>query len=192
MLHATQFWGGIRTLKDFADRIRKGADKCVINTKPLENPSFIDECAKEFGSQCVVVCIDVRRKKDKSLEVFAEGGRLATGRSPVKWAKEAENRGAGELLIQSIDRDGSDSGYDIPLIKDISTAVSIPVIALGGVGKWEHFVEGIQQGGADAVAAANIFNYSENSVYKAKEYLFNSGLNVRNPTLGHYDEILTR
>ncbi|GMU21820.1 MAG: imidazole glycerol phosphate synthase subunit HisF [Phycisphaerae bacterium] len=178
------FGGGIRTLADVATRIEGGADKAVINTQALAEPLFISECAREFGSQCVVVCIDARRTGDGGWQVFASGGRTATGRSAADWAREAQDRGAGEILIQSIDRDGTGQGYDLDLVRSIVEAVRVPVIALGGVGRWEHFAEALAEGGAWAVAAANIFNYTENSVYKAKEYLFSQGANVRAPSLG--------
>lgn len=178
------FGGLIRTLDDVYARVRAGADKVAINTQALARPAFIDECARHFGSQCVVVSIDALRHDDGRLEVFTEGGRTATGRTAADWAAEAEARGAGEILINSIDRDGTGQGYDIALIQSVVQAVSIPVIACGGVGEWAHLAQGITEGGASAVAAANIFHYSENSVYKAKQYLHQAGLNVREPALG--------
>jgi cyclase len=179
------FGGGIRTLDDIRARIRLGADKVVINSQPLVEPTFIDAAAREFGSQCVVVCIDAKQTDNEQWEVFSAGGRNATGRSPADWAREAADRGAGEILIQSIEQDGRGQGYDLPLIHSVSSAVRVPVIALGGAGSWEHFAAAIQEGGADAVAAANIFNYRENSVYQAKRHLFDQGLNVREPALGY-------
>jgi cyclase len=179
------FGGGIRTLDDIGVRIRLGADKVVINTQPLTEPEFITSAAREFGSQCVVVCIDARRTQDEHWEVCSSGGRTATGRSPADWAREAADRGAGEILIQSIDQDGRGRGYDLGLIRSVTSAVRVPVIALGGAGSWEHFAAAIQDGGADAVAAANIFNYRENSVYQAKRHLFDQGLNFREPALGY-------
>ena len=178
------FGGGIRTLDDVAARVRAGADKVSINTKALEEPSFITECAAEFGSQCVVVSIDVRRKEDGSLEVFGKGGRTGTGLAPVQWAIEVQSRGAGEILINSIDRDGKGDGYDLDLIDSVAEAVKIPVIALGGVGRWEHFAQCLLNTRASAVAAANIFHYSENSVFNAKQYLYQMSASVRKPTLG--------
>jgi cyclase len=179
------FGGGIRTLDDIRARIRLGADKVVINSQPLVEPTFIDAAAREFGSQCVVVCIDAKQTDNKQWEVFSAGGRTAAGRSPADWAREAADRGAGEILIQSIDQDGRGQGYDLSLIRSVTSAVRVPVIALGGAGSWEHFAAAIQNGGADAVAAANIFNYRENSVYQAKRHLFDQGLNVREPALGY-------
>jgi cyclase len=178
------FGGGIRTLRDAALRIRAGADKFSINTKPLEDPSFITACATEFGAQCVVVSMDALRKEDGSCEIYSGGGRQPTGRTPAAWAAEAESRGAGEILINSIDRDGKGNGYDIALINSVVNAVNIPVIALGGVGAWDHFTECLTATKASAVAAANIFHYTENSVYKAKKFLHDAGTNVRKPSLG--------
>lgn len=178
------FGGGIKTLEDVLARIRAGADKVSINTQALSDPSFVDACAKEFGSQCIVVSIDAMTDGSGSWEVYMQGGKIPTGRHPAEWAAEVESRGAGEILINSIDRDGSGKGYDIPLIRSVVREVNIPVIALGGVGTWSHLAQGITEGGASAVVAANIFHYSENSVYKAKKYLYDSGLNVRKPVLG--------
>lgn len=177
------FGGGIRTLDDCARRIAAGADKVVINTQALREPGFIDACAREFGSQCVVLCIDAKSDGAGGWSVFGEGGRFDARRSPAAWAREAQERGAGEVLIQSIDRDGRGDGYDLPLVRSVVDAVSVPVIALGGVGEWSHLADGLTIGGADAVAAANIFNYTENSVHHAKRVLFEAGLNVRRPRL---------
>lgn len=178
------FGGGIRTLADCEARVVAGADKVVINSQALDDPSFIDACAREFGSQCVVVCIDAKATGPGAWSVFSGGGKVDTGRSPAAWAREAQERGAGEVLIQSIDRDGRGTGYDLELIRAVSGAVSVPTIALGGVGEWPHLAEGLRAG-ADAVAAANIFNYSEHSVYRAKRHLFEQGLHVREPRLGY-------
>lgn len=178
------FGGGIRTLQDAEVRIRAGADKISINSQALDDPSFITACANEFGSQSVVVSIDALRKENGELEVFSHGGTRPTGRTPAAWAAEAESRGAGEILINSIDRDGKGTGYDIDLVDSVVNAVTIPVIALGGVGEWGHFLACIKATKVSAVAAANIFHYSENSVFKAKKYLFDMGVNVRKPTLG--------
>ncbi len=172
------FGGGIRSLEDVRQRLNAGADKVTVNTKAVEEPGFVTACAKEFGSQCVVVSIDARRA-DGSW-VVCKGGRTPVDRSPFSWAKEAEERGAGELLVNSIDRDGSGAGYDLELIAQVAEAVSIPVIAMGGVGTWHHFEEGLSTR-ASAVAAANIFHYSENSVFNAKKHLYEKGCNVRRP-----------
>lgn len=175
------FGGGIRTVDDVRARISRGADKVTLNRKALEAPKLIDDCAREFGSQAVVVSIDAKTVDGGGWEVFTDGNRTATGKSPEVWAREAQERGAGEILINSIDRDGAGQGYDLDLIAAVSDAVSVPVIALGGAREWEHFGAGLDAG-ADAVAAANIFSYMENSVYKAKKHLFDTGYNVRTPS----------
>lgn len=172
------FGGGIRTLDDIYRRLKAGADKVTLNTKAIEQPEFIGECAREFGSQCIVISIDAKRT-DTGWAVY-KGGRSQTELSPSSWAKIAEQEGAGEILLNSIDRDGAGSGYDLQLINDVSNAVLIPVIVLGGVGSWQHFEEGLNTK-ASAVAAANIFHYSENSIYNAKKYLFDRSYNVRKP-----------
>lgn len=177
------FGGGIRTLNDIMTRIRTGADKITLNTQALNNPDFVDVCAKEFGSQCVVVSLDVRANSRNSWEVYKQRGKIPTGHHPAEWAAEIESRGAGEILLNSIDRDGTGMGYDIPLIRSVVKAVKIPVIACGGVGELHHFAQGIIEGGASAVAAANIFHYTENSVYRAKDYLYKMGIQVREPAL---------
>ena len=177
------FGGGIRTLEDAVVRIRRGADKITINTQALALPPFVDECARELGSQCVVVSMDVKERETGGWEVHGSGGMLSTGRGPAEWAAEVETRGAGEILLNSIDRDGSGRGYDVALIKAVVDAVKIPVIALGGVGSWEDLAVGLRDARPSAVAAANIFHYTENSVFKAKKQLFDSGLNVRAPLL---------
>ena len=177
------FGGRIRCLDDAAARLQHGADKIAINSRALETPGFISDCARAFGSQCVVVSIDAKEVAPGRWQVFGGGGRMPTGLSPVTWAREAEERGAGEILINSIDRDGSLSGYDIELIAAVDAAVSIPMIALGGVGDWAHFVEMIERSNVSAVAAANIFHYSEQSVYRAKKYMFERGANIRPPRL---------
>jgi cyclase len=178
------FGGGIRKLEDAEARIRTGADKFTVNSQALIEPDFVDACAREFGCQCVVVSIDAKGCHP-SWEVFRMGGKIGTGRRPGEWAAEVEKRGAGEILINSIDRDGSGHGYDIALIRTVAEAVKIPVIALGGVGTWDHLAAGIIEGGASAVAAANIFHYTENSVYEAKKALFERALNFRQPSLGY-------
>jgi imidazole glycerol-phosphate synthase subunit HisF len=172
------FGGKIRNLKDIEIRLKSGADKITINTKAIEQHSFIEAAAKEFGSQCIVISIDAKRY-DRGWKVY-KGGRQDTGMSPINWARKVEGLGAGEILLNSIDMDGSGQGYDVELIAEVSNAVTIPVIALGGVGNWEHFEEGLKSK-ASAVAAANIFHYTENSIYEAKKYLYDKGYNVRRP-----------
>lgn len=172
--------GKIRTIEDIRVRLKNGADKVSINGQGLEDPGFIDRAAKAFGSQCIVVCVDV--KVDPATgkhEVFKRFGREPTGLEVTEWCREAERRGAGEILLQSIDRDGTGQGYDIPLIRKVVDAVSIPVIALGGAGTFEHLVEGLRDGHATAVAAANIFHFTEHSVVHAKEYMKRAGIDVR-------------
>lgn len=175
------FGGKIRTIDDIRQRLAAGADKVTLNTRAIEDPDFISKSAKIFGSQCIVVSIDVKINENGNYEVMTERGRVSIGMDPVMWAKEVESRGAGEIFLNSIDRDGTGKGYDLNLIRQVSDAVSIPVIACGGVGKWEHFAEGILYGHASAVAAANIFHYTEQSVWNAKKYLYEKGLNVRKP-----------
>lgn len=173
------FGGNIKTIDQIKEILNKGADKILINTIAIENPSFITESAKKFGSQCIVVGIDVKINEKGNYEVYSNHGKIATGKNPVEWAKEVENLKAGEIFLNSIDRDGTSEGYDLKLIKSISEAVKIPVIACGGVGIFEHFVEGIKEGKASAVAAGNIFNYTENSVIRAKKTLSNAGIPIR-------------
>lgn len=174
--------GRIRTLKDIEERLAVGADKIAINTQALREPSFIEKAAREFGSQCVVVSIDVLREAGKCM-VMSEGGTKNVHENPIVWSKEAQERGAGEILLNSIDRDGMKNGYDIELLNDVSSSLSIPVIGCGGVGKWEHFAEAFDKTKVDAVAAANIFHYTDQSVYHAKKFLVKKQYNVRPPDL---------
>lgn len=174
--------GRIRTLKDIEERLVIGADKIAINTQALAEPLFIEKAAREFGAQCIVVSIDVLRTDD-GCRIFSEGGTKFMHDDPVAWAKEVQERGTGEILLNSIDRDGMKNGYDIELLQDVSSAVSIPVIGCGGVGKWEHFAEAFDKTNVDAVAAANIFHYMDQSVYLAKKVLFKKLYNVRPPDL---------
>jgi cyclase len=172
--------GKIKTLQDISELLKNGADKVCINTKAIEDPSFIEKASKKFGSQCIVVSIDVKRdKKTGQVEVYKNFGKDKTGLDPVKWSLEVEKRGAGEILLGSIDRDGLGTGYDLDLIKSVTEKVKIPVIALGGVGKFEDFVIGLETGKASAVAAANIFHFTELSVINAKKYLKSRGIDVR-------------
>ena len=173
------FGGNVSNISDISQRIKNGADKVIINTAAFENPEFITEAAKTFGRQCIVVGIDVKINDNKEYEVYVGHGKRRTNIDPVSWAKEVEKRGAGEIFLNSIDRDGTAEGYDIKLIKKITESVSIPVIACGGVGIFEHFTEGIIDGGASAVAAGNIFNFTENSVIQAKKTLMRSGVDIR-------------
>ncbi|MDA9608764.1 imidazole glycerol phosphate synthase cyclase subunit [SAR86 cluster bacterium] len=179
--------GRIKNLQDIHKKIKYGADKVSINTEAFKNPSFITEGAKEFGSQCIVVSIDAKLSEGKHF-VYTDRGKVASSKTPVEWAKEVEDRGAGEILINSIDRDGKAMGYDIELISSVVDAVNIPVIACGGVGSWEHFEEGLREAKPSAVAASNIFHYTENSVFNSKKFLYDSGLNVREPALSFQDK----
>lgn len=174
--------GRIRTLSDIEKRLSIGADKVTINTKAVKDRQFIEESAKEFGSQCIVVSIDVKVDHE-TYTVMTEGGQENTGYDPLEWAKIVECQGAGEILVNSIDRDGMKNGYDINLLKMVSKNVNIPIIACGGVGKWEHFGEAFNETNVDAVAAANIFHYVDQSMYLAKKYLYENGVNVRPPEL---------
>lgn len=171
--------GRIRTLKDIQERLSAGADKCTINTRAVESPGFITEAAHRFGSQCVVVSIDVKQHANGSYEVFTECGKKPTGLSPVAWAREVEKRGAGEIFLNSIDRDGSAQGYDLTLIQSVSDATAIPVIACGGVGKYADFPLGILKGNASAVSAANIFHFFELSYPFAKKACLEAGIPMR-------------
>lgn len=172
--------GWIETSEDIRKLLLCGADKVVINTKAFENHSLITEAAKIFGNQCIVVSIDVRKNFKGDHEVYIDRGRRGTGILLEDWAKEAEKRGAGEILITSIDNDGMRKGYDLEAVKKVANAVNIPVIAFGGVGSWEHLIEGIKVG-AEAVAAGNIFHYKEHSTKLAKEFLVQAGIDARDP-----------
>ncbi|BAT72478.1 cyclase [Thermosulfidibacter takaii ABI70S6] len=170
--------GGIRTLEDIRALLKAGADKVSINTAAVKKPHLVYEAARAFGSQCIVVAIDAKRKGD-SWEVYIHGGRTPTGIDAVEWAKKVQDLGAGEILLTSMDRDGTKEGYDIELTRAISEAVEIPVIASGGAGNLEHLYEGIVYGKADAVLAASIFHFREYSVIEAKQYLKERGVPVR-------------
>ena len=171
--------GGLRTLEDIRRLLRAGADKVSLNTSAVSNPPFIDEAAREFGSQCIVVAIDARQTAPDKWEIYTHGGRTPTGVDALEWAREMERRGAGEILLTSMDRDGTQIGYDIPLTRAIVNAVKIPIIASGGVGTLEHIREGLDEGGADAALAASIFHFGTYSIRQAKEYLREHGVPVR-------------
>ena len=174
--------GKIRTIKDIEDRLSRGADKISINTMALEDKEFITKSANEFGAQCIVVSIDVKLIKGK-YKVMSGGGRIETPYLADEWAKIVEKHGAGEILLNSVDRDGTKSGFDIKLLDKVSKAVDIPVIALGGAGQWEHFAEAFDKTAIDAVASANVFQHIDQSVYLAKKYLYDNNKNVRMPDL---------
>jgi imidazoleglycerol phosphate synthase cyclase subunit len=177
------FGGRIRTLEDMRLRLEAGADKCVITTAALDDPGLIGEAARRFGSQFVVVGVDAERSAEGRLEVLVEGGRRRTGLHPAEWAAEAERRGAGEILLQSIDRDGTGSGYDLDLVREVAAAVTIPVVACGGVGRYEHLAPAIGAGAA-AAAAANVFHFFELSYPNAKREMARAGVPVRPVSLG--------
>ena len=173
--------GGIRTVDDFRLLLREGADKISVNSAAIMNPSLISEAADKFGSQCVVVAIDARRRTDGSngWTVYKNGGRIDMGLDAVEWAAKAEQLGAGEILLTSMDCDGTKNGYDIELTRAISDTVGIPVIASGGAGTMEHFREALTDGGADAALAASLFHYKELEIREVKQYLRENGVAVR-------------
>lgn len=171
--------GGIRSVDDFRSMLRAGADKVSVNTSALERPELIREGAEAFGSQCVVVAIDAKRDGPGKWRVYTHGGRRPTPRDAVEWAMEAERLGAGEILLTSMDADGTCGGYDLGLTRAVGEAVGIPVIASGGAGELEHLADVLEKGGADAVLAASIFHFGKHTVDDAKDYLAARGLPVR-------------
>lgn len=171
--------GGIRTTDDFKELLRAGADKISVNSAAVRNPDLINEAAEKFGSQCVVCAIDAKRRENSGWEVYLNGGRIPTGIDAVEWAKEAYKRGAGEILLTSMDCDGQKNGYDIELTHAVSTAVGIPVIASGGAGKKEHFYDAFTKGAADAVLAASLFHFNELPIPELKKHLRENGVSVR-------------
>jgi imidazole glycerol-phosphate synthase subunit HisF len=171
--------GGIRSLEDIRTLLRAGADKVSLNTAALERPALVSEAARAFGSQCIVVAIDAKSRASGGWEVFTHGGRRPTGRDAVAWAHEVESLGAGEILLTSMDRDGTGAGYDLPLTRTVSDAVSVPVIASGGVGRLEHLRDGVVEGRADAVLVASLFHFGQHTVPEAKHYLAEQGVPVR-------------
>lgn len=172
--------GGIRTVDDFKAILREGADKVSVNSAAIKRPELIREAAEIFGSQCVVVAIDAKRREPfDGWNIYLNGGRVDTGIDAIEWAKKAESLGAGEILLTSMDCDGTKNGYDIELTRQISEAVSIPVIASGGAGKLEHFKDAVTEGKADAVLAASLFHFKELEIKEVKEYLQKEGISVR-------------
>ena len=174
--------GKIGTLKDIEKRLKLGADKISINSKAIDEPEFIEQSAREFGSQCIVISIDAK-KNDQDYVVYSHKNSCSTELKVLDFSKQVESLGAGEILLNSVDRDGKGNGYDIDLLNLVSKQVKIPVIACGGVGEWDHFQEALEKTNVDAVAAANIFNYIEHSVYYAKNFLYENNLKVRKPDL---------
>lgn len=170
--------GGIRQIEDFSNILACGADKVSVNSAAIKNPQLISDAAQKFGSQCVVVAIDAKKNDQGNYEIFTHGGKKPTGIDAILWAKEAEKLGAGEILLTSMDRDGTKQGYDLELTKAISSQISIPLIASGGVGNLDHLVDGIKAG-ANAVLAASIFHFKEYSILQAKEYMKKKGLDIR-------------
>lgn len=172
--------GGIRTIDDFRRILKAGADKISVNSAAVKNPNIISEAAEKFGSQCVVVAIDAKRRSDKKgFDVYLNGGRINTGLDAIEWAKRACDLGAGELLITSMDTDGTKGGYDIELTREISQVVNVPIIASGGAGELSHFKDVILEGGADAVLAASLFHFQELTIEQVKRYLAKNNIPVR-------------
>jgi cyclase len=174
--------GGVRTVEDARRLLRAGADKVGVNTAAVERPEVVAEIATEFGAQCVVVAIDARRRRGgdgPEFEVHTHGGRTPTGLDAVEWAARVEQLGAGEILLTSMDRDGTQDGFDVPLTRAVVEACSVPVIASGGVGRLEHLVEGVTEAGADAVLAASIFHFGTFSIAEAKAAMADAGITVR-------------
>jgi len=178
--------GGVKRLSDISDLLNAGADKVAINSAAIYNPEFIQQASAHFGSQCIVVAIDAKQTLAKQngdscdrWEIFTHGGRRQTGIDAIEWARKMAKYGAGEILLTSMDGDGTKAGYDIELTKTVANAITIPVIASGGVGKLEHLVAGVQKGGADAVLAASIFHFGEFTIAEAKTAMANAGIEVR-------------
>lgn len=171
--------GGIHTLEDYRDTLRAGADKVSVNSAAIRDPELISRAADKFGSQCVVVAVDVKRREDGSCAVFINGGRINTGLDALQWIRECERRGAGEILLTSMDADGTKNGFDLELTDTVSRLVRIPVIASGGCGCLKDFAEVFQKTGADAALAASLFHYRELTVGQVKEYLAGQGVPVR-------------
>lgn len=171
--------GGIRTVEDFTAILRAGADKVAVNSAALKNPQIIEEAAYKFGSQCVVVAMDAKRRPGGGWTLYLNGGRIDTGVDAVMWAKKAERLGAGEILLTSMDCDGTKAGYDLELTRAVSESVGIPVIASGGAGRLEHFRDAFTAGRADAVLAASLFHFREIMIPQLKDYLAENGISVR-------------
>ena len=171
--------GGVRSEKDIRNLLLAGADKVSINTAAVQRPLFVQEAANKFGSQCIVVAIDAKRVDSGDFQVFTHGGRIATGINAVEWAKQMVDYGAGEILLTSMDRDGTKKGFDIPLTKLIASSISVPLVASGGVGSIDHFSEGVIEGGASAVLAASVFHFGQVRISDVKANMSELGLPVR-------------
>lgn len=171
--------GGVREVQDVRNLLNAGADKVSINTSAVVNPQLVADASARYGSQCIVVAIDAKQVASGKWEVFTHGGRKATGLDAVEWAKKMQTLGAGEILLTSMDKDGQKSGFDLALTRAVTDALEIPVIASGGVGNLQHLADGVKQGGADAVLAANIFHFGEYTVQQAKQFMAGQGIEVR-------------
>ncbi len=171
--------GGVRKINDIRKLLLAGADKVSINTAAINNPEFVKDAAIKFGSQCIVVAIDAKKVSENKFEIFTHGGRIPTGINAVEWAKEMVSYGAGEILLTSMDRDGTKQGFNLELTRAVADAVTVPVIASGGVGEPQHFVDGVKEGHASALLAASIFHFGEYSVGEVKEYMQKAGIAVR-------------
>lgn len=171
--------GGLRHLDDVREMMGIGADKVVVNSAAIRRPEFITEIARAYGAQCVVVCIDARKRAEGGYEVFADFASSPTCLTPENWAREAVRRGAGEILIQAVDRDGSLEGYDLELCRAVADAVDVPVLILGGAGQWQHFVEGFRAARASAVCTQNIYHFTETAIKSAKTFLTKAGIEIR-------------
>jgi imidazole glycerol-phosphate synthase subunit HisF len=171
--------GGVRSVEDFHRLLAAGADKVVVNTGALDRPSLLTEAARLFGAQCVVLSMDVRREADGAYQVYSHFGTRPSGLDPVRWAQRAQELGAGEILVSSIDRDGSLEGYDTEVTRRVVDAVAVPVLVCGGAGAWQHFVDGFRAGGVSAVCTTNVYHFTETSIRSAKRYLTEAGIAVR-------------
>ena len=171
--------GGVSNLEDINNLLLSGADKVSINTAAVKNMKFIKEASKKFGAQCIVVAVDAKKVAEEKWEIFTHGGRNKTGIDAIEYAKIAQANGAGEILLTSMDKDGTKSGYDIKLLKEITSSLSIPVIASGGVGNLNHLYEGVKKGGASALLAASIFHFGELTIREVKDYLKSKNIPVR-------------
>lgn len=171
--------GGVRKIDDIRNLLNAGADKVSINSAAIYNPEFVQEASARFGNQCIVVAIDAKKVADNQWEIFTHGGRNATGINAIDWAVKMADFGAGELLITSMDSDGTKNGYDLALMRAINDKVNIPTIASGGVGNLQHLADGVLKGGADAVLAASIFHFGEYSIQEAKQFMANQGITMR-------------
>jgi cyclase len=171
--------GGVRTVDDIRSLLEAGADKVSINTAAIRTPELVAEASRRFGAQAIVVAVDARREADGVYRIYSHGGRTPEGHEAIAWCRRMEELGAGEILLTSMDRDGTRQGYELVLTRRVADAVSIPVIASGGVGELEHLVAGLTEGGADAVLAASIFHYGEHTIGEAKQYLRGRGVHVR-------------